>query len=156
MFLVQVDHLSGECVGHSIESLYQAGAANVQVMATITKKNRPAYLYLIDCRIENEEKIETTIINELGTGGWHRIETVHRYLKNQILKRKISVSSKSHDFEFVIEGKEIDGGQVRPEYDNVVKLKTLISEKFNQTIGFNKLYNLVVAVFLDEQKRIEI
>lgn len=152
VFMVQVDHLSGECVGQSIESLYQAGAANVQVMSTITKKNRPAYLYLIDCRLENEEKIETTIINELGTGGWHRIDTIHRYLKNQILKRKISVCTEDQDFEFMLEGKEIETGKVRPEYDNVVKLKSVISEKFGQSVGFNELYNQVVSVFLDTQK----
>ena len=152
VFLVQVDHLSGECVGQSIESLYQAGAANVQVMSTITKKNRPAYLYLIDCRLENEEKIETTIINELGTGGWHRIDTVHRYLKNKILKRKISVTNDTQDFDFILEGKEIETGKVRPEYDNVVKLKNVISEKLHQSIGFSELYNHVVSVLLDEQK----
>lgn len=47
VFMVQVDHLTGECVGQAIDHLYGAGAANVQVVSAITKKNRPSYMFLL-------------------------------------------------------------------------------------------------------------
>ena len=37
-------------MGSVIEYLYDAGACNVQVIPTITKKNRPGYLFLIDVK----------------------------------------------------------------------------------------------------------
>ena len=39
LFLVQVDHLSGEILGDVVDSFYAAGAKNVQIISSITKKN---------------------------------------------------------------------------------------------------------------------
>ena len=48
VFMVQVDHLSGEQIGQSIGRFYAVGASNVQVISAITKKNRPSYVFFID------------------------------------------------------------------------------------------------------------
>ena len=48
LMLVQTDDLSGEQVGYAIQQLIELGVDNVQVMPTVTKKNRHAYLVLID------------------------------------------------------------------------------------------------------------
>ena len=61
VFMVQADHLSGECVGQAIGHLYTAGAANVQVVPAITKKNRPSYLFFIDCRPDSADRVEEAI-----------------------------------------------------------------------------------------------
>ncbi|MGM9530246.1 nickel insertion protein, partial [Intestinibacter sp.] len=80
IFIAQVDHLSGECIGQAIELFYNRGASNVQVIPTITKKNRPSYIFFIDCREQYKDTIEETIFKELNTGGLHIIETIHKYL----------------------------------------------------------------------------
>ena len=38
LLLVQVDHLNGELLGEVIDHFYEAGAKNVQIVSTITKK----------------------------------------------------------------------------------------------------------------------
>jgi len=152
LFLVQIDHLSGECVANAIECFYEAGASNVQVIPSVTKKNRPSYIFLIDCRAGREDVIELVIINELGTGGWHQMDTVHRYLRNRIIKRRIEIRNNDQKFEYTIEGKEFDSDTIRPEYENVSELKNIIKKRLHQSVGFNTLYNQVLAVLLDEEK----
>ena len=65
VFMVQADHLSGECVGQAIGHLYTAGAANVQVVPAITKKNRPSYLFFIDCRPDSADRVEAVSYTHL-------------------------------------------------------------------------------------------
>ena len=77
LFVIQVDHLSGEIIGDLIESFYSAGAKNVQVISTITKKNRPAYMIVVDGNEASADEIERVIVEECGSSGWHRISTKH-------------------------------------------------------------------------------
>ena len=72
IFLVMVDHLNGELLGGVIDSFYAAGAKNVQIISSITKKNRPSYIILIDGNENSAEKIENVIINECGSYGGPR------------------------------------------------------------------------------------
>ena len=48
LLLVQTDHLDGETLGNLIGRFYDEGAKNVQVISSLTKKNRPGHLILID------------------------------------------------------------------------------------------------------------
>ena len=84
------DHITGEEVGGSFEKFYRAGAKNVQVMHTITKKNRPGYLFVIDCDKTSVDAIEDVLVTEVGTTGWHRVNSSHCYTDVEYLKKKIT------------------------------------------------------------------
>ena len=58
LILVQIDHLNGEILGSIIEDFYHAGAKNVQIVSTITKKNRPACMIFIDVPFQKAEEVE--------------------------------------------------------------------------------------------------
>ena len=45
---VQVDRVDGEAAGYLIEEIYAAGAGNVQLIPSLTKKGRPGYILFID------------------------------------------------------------------------------------------------------------
>ena len=149
VFLVQVDHLTGECVGQTIELFYKAGASNVQVMSSVTKKNRPSYVLLIDCRLEYKEAIQEVIVTELGSGGWHVIHTEHCYQYNKILKKEVVVKDHTTNktLVFLVEGKKFETGSLRPENDSVVELKKVILEQFEKTVSYSALYNFVLSAF---------
>ena len=100
IFLVMVDHLNGELLGGVIDSFYAAGAKNVQIISSITKKNRPSYIILIDGSESSAEKIENVIINECGSYGWHRISTDHRHTSVSIITKEIEVVLESGSFCF--------------------------------------------------------
>ena len=57
-FTVQVDHLNGEIMGSIFDMFYSTGALNVQCLQTITKKNRPGNIFLIDVLPEKAESME--------------------------------------------------------------------------------------------------
>ena len=90
LIIAMCDNITGEAAGESFDHLYQAGAKNVQIMNTITKKNRPGYLYVIDCDEQSAGSIEDILITEIGTTGWHRINSEHCYTDVEYLKKNIT------------------------------------------------------------------
>ena len=77
LFLFQIDHLSGEEVGYLVEQLYGWGAKNVNVISTLTKKNRPGHLVLVDPGRMDTEGLPDKMARMFGTCGCHRFETSH-------------------------------------------------------------------------------
>ena len=88
LLIAMADHISGETAGESIEELYEAGALNVQIMNSITKKGRPGYLYVIDCKGRSVDAVETALVTKPGTTGWHGIQTGHCYTDVEYRKKK--------------------------------------------------------------------
>lgn len=131
LILVQADHLTGEQAGDAVGCFYEAGAKNVQVISAITKKNRPSYLFLIDAAPEDVQEIETLIVRELGSAGWHRIETCHRHTDVTVIEKQARILAGSETYFFLIRGK-VTGGDpdsVRPEYEDCAALKDLLAQK---------------------------
>lgn len=125
VLFVQADHLSGEVLGAAIEMLYQAGASNVNVVSSITKKNRPGYIIFIDCLPGALPNIEEVIVRELRVSGWHRIDTKHCYHNVGMLTKNVCVHIPGQDFSFLAEGKILDDDieNLRPESRSSLALK---------------------------------
>lgn len=151
LFVVQIDHLPGECIGQVVDVFYEAGAANVQVISTVTKKNRPAYIIWIDCREERADQVEQTIVKELHTGGWHKIRTEHRYLHNEICTKEITLCMGKKTCRATVLAKHFLGGGIRPEHDSVAALKRLIQEEFSVETDYYTLYAFVMAAILNPE-----
>ncbi|MGN0293438.1 MAG: nickel insertion protein [Lachnospiraceae bacterium] len=149
LFVVQVDHLSGECIGQVIDLFYQAGASNVQVVSSVTKKNRPSYMIFIDCREQYVETIEQTIVRELHVGGWHRIETSHSFLHNEVLNYEICVQKDDSRRTYSVQAKHFIGGGTRPEHDSVVRLKEDILNHFGCHVDYNTVYSFICAAIVN-------
>jgi uncharacterized protein (DUF111 family) len=117
LFYVQEDHLTGEEIGSSIDRLYRAGAHNVQVIPTVTKKNRIGHLFLIDTTDARRNSVEKEIILSLRVSGWHCISTIHRYLSVDYLKEPLTVKTGNESFIFTAEIKKTYGIEttLRPE-----------------------------------------
>lgn len=77
LMIAQVDHATGEVIGHSIQTLYDLGAKNVQLLQSMTKKNRPGYLLFIDLPAEAVEDVALFLGTELGIWGYHILQTEH-------------------------------------------------------------------------------
>lgn len=154
IFLVMVDHLNGELLGGVIDSFYAAGAKNVQIISSITKKNRPSYIILIDGNENSAEKIENVIINECGSYGWHRISTDHRHTSVSIITKEIEVVLESGSFCFAAKGKRIarDEKNIRPEYCSCLELKNELL-KYNKNIPLSRIYMELYNVFINDGLR---
>lgn len=122
---VFVDSVTGEAVGDSVSRLYYAGAKNVQVISTVTKKNRPGYMFVIDCSSENVDVVENVIVSELQATGWHRIQSDHCYIAVDVEDLDVVVSANGKSFTMTVQRKVSSAAPelVRPEYESCSELR---------------------------------
>lgn len=149
LFLVQMDHISGELLGDVVDSFYEAGAKNVQILNGVTKKNRPSYVLLVDAAPVFQEPIESVIVRECGSSGWHCIHTTHRHTDVSIVTKDVTVKTAGASFLFSAKGKMIanDTGNIRPEYDSCVELKNLLLQKGNLCVSVREIQNVLSDLF---------
>jgi len=129
VLFVQVDHLSGEMVGTAIEDLYEAGASNVQVIPTVTKKNRPGYLFFVDT-CEQYSAVEKVII-ELGATGWHVLETAHRHIITETQSVDVTLETPEGLLNFTVQVKSTKGHpkRMQPEHSSCLTLREALRKK---------------------------
>ncbi len=148
LFIVTVDHLNGEVLGDVIDSFYSAGAKNVQIINSITKKNRPSYVIMIDGCVNSAENIEAVIVNECGSSGWHRFSTSHRHTEVSIVEKNVIVRCEDICFSFLAKGKQIanDTKNIRPEYDSCAELKKELL-RYNKKISIKQIFTALSDLF---------
>ncbi len=64
ILVVATDSLSGEELGYAINGLQEVGAYNVNLIPTITKKNRPGQLMIVDLPVKNENAVGNFLVKE--------------------------------------------------------------------------------------------
>lgn len=64
-----VDDVSGEVLGYTLERLYEEGALDVQLQQTVTKKSRPGHIISVMCKNEDAERLSKVLTDETGTLG---------------------------------------------------------------------------------------
>ena len=156
IFIVQVDHLNGEIMGSIFDMLYSAGALNVQCLQTNTKKNRPGNIFIIDVLPEREDSVESIIIEELGSTGWHRLTSDHRHVPTEIIKKDLEISVGSSRFTFTAEGKLVKGNldTARPEHRNCMELKDKIKLLTDMDFPLKVIYTKLQTALLNDIQQI--
>jgi uncharacterized protein (TIGR00299 family) protein len=139
-----VDDVTGEVLGYTLERLYEEGALDVQIQPTITKKNRPGNIISVMCRREDVGKISSVLTEETGTLGIRAgIIQKRHILKREIKKVDVEIAGYKGKIRVKI-AKDENGNTVnmKPEYEDVKK----IAKKTN--MPFRKVYSKIEQ-FLD-------
>ncbi|MGD9602398.1 MAG: nickel insertion protein [Gammaproteobacteria bacterium] len=79
LLMAQVDDVPGELMGEFITRAEALGARNVQVVPSLTKKNRPAYLVYLDVPAALEAAAGRLLGAELGCWGYRVLAAEHRH-----------------------------------------------------------------------------
>ncbi len=134
LIMAQVDDASGELLGQVIRQLQAAGAINVQLASTLTKKGRPGYLLFIDLKSEEEDEIAEILAGELGVWGYRVLASQHKHFS--ISKERYTLILNRHNagpFTFMISGKRIkrDGRllKVKAEHDHLVAIQAALKTR---------------------------
>ncbi|MHA2121198.1 MAG: nickel pincer cofactor biosynthesis protein LarC [Promethearchaeota archaeon] len=121
-----VDDVSGEILGNLVNELTNEEILDIQIIPSMTKKNRPSYIIKVLCHPRFTYQIMEKIINELGTLGV-RYYTVNRVcVERDIDKRTIEISGEKFKVNFKIsyfmseKGREIVN--IKPEYEDVKRI----------------------------------
>ena len=112
-----IDDCSGEALGFVMDTLFQAGAADVFYSPVYMKKNRPAYLLNVICLQTKADEMEQILFNQTTTIGIRKQRMQRRVLprKNQTFHTKFGE----------VEGKICslpDGQRCYPEYESLAKI----------------------------------
>lgn len=118
-----LDNVTGEVLGHSLNKLMGVGALDVTIIPTITKKNRPGHLLRVITPPENCDIVAETIIRETGTLGVRVLPYVHRNIATRkTIPIKIELNGIKRQLRIKVGfiGEEIIN--IAPEYEDVKKI----------------------------------
>ncbi len=94
LILAQVDNASGENIAHVMASIHDAGAHNINLVPSLTKKGRPGYLLIMDVPAPALPQIENLLVTELGLLGWRRLVSQHISLPTEISQHNLVLEFK--------------------------------------------------------------
>ncbi|NKB69845.1 MAG: DUF111 family protein [Candidatus Latescibacteria bacterium] len=83
LLMAQVDDAAGETLGQVVQQLEAAGAANIQLVASLTKKGRPGHMLFIDLAADREDDIAVILAAELGIWGYRIVAATHKHFDIQ-------------------------------------------------------------------------
>lgn len=117
-----VDDVSGEIIGYTINKLLNEGAVDVFVTQAIGKKNRPVNIISVITDYKNYERMVELLMNETGTIGV-RIYELPRLVAERV-KKKIEVEIQGKKYQVTIKiskvGRKIVN--VKPEYEDLKRI----------------------------------
>jgi hypothetical protein len=118
-----IDDISGEIVGQTIDILFEKGAKDVSVIPVITKKGRPGQIIKVISSLEDAQKLARTLIDETGSLGVRLTSTPRLILKREMNTTSITIGNKSYDLRIKIardaSGKII---QMKPEFEDLKRI----------------------------------
>lgn len=81
-----VDDVSGEVIGYTLEKLLAEGALDASAAPILMKKGRPGFLIKVLTKPDDAERLARLLMLETGTLGVRVLPSVHRYtLKREIV-----------------------------------------------------------------------
>ncbi|MHA1410333.1 MAG: nickel pincer cofactor biosynthesis protein LarC [Candidatus Odinarchaeia archaeon] len=132
-----LDDITGEFLGYTIDKLIQLDAKDVSVISTITKKNRPGYILKVVCNQETEPTLVDAIFNLTGTLGIRRLLQDRYTLKRKIETVKITISDSTYNVRVKISETPKGERRYKPEFDDVIHISEetqLPPSKINEII----------------------
>lgn len=126
LMMAQVDDVPGELMGEFICRAEALGARNVQVVSSITKKNRPAYLVYLDVPAALEAAAARLLGAELGCWGYRVLQAEHHHFDIARTTVALTVRRGGVSRQSSMRIKTISNGderlRVKAEHDDLVSL----------------------------------
>ncbi|MFX1325445.1 MAG: nickel pincer cofactor biosynthesis protein LarC [Promethearchaeota archaeon] len=136
-----VDDVSGELLGNFINDLKMSQVLDIQIIPSLTKKNRPSHIIKVLCYPQSTFEITEKIIQELGTLGVRYCTMKRVCVERTIEKREIEIKGKIFEVNFKMSYIEsVNGREIvnfKPEYEDLKK----ISEDLN--IPLRKIQSII-------------
>lgn len=117
-----LDHLSGEVMGHLFEILKNEGALDVSIIPSIMKKNRPGQLLRVICKSKDSNKVTESIFKETGTLGVRTFPLIHRsVLQRKIIPLEVNIDGR-HQMNFKVGMRDSKIITARVEYEDARRI----------------------------------
>ncbi|MEM2112405.1 MAG: nickel pincer cofactor biosynthesis protein LarC [Candidatus Bathyarchaeia archaeon] len=118
-----IDDVTGEIIGHTVNRLLQEGAKDVSVIPMFTKKNRPGQILKIIADKTDVERLSRILIEETGTLGVRVYPCERHILSREFIRMDISVGNIEEPVNVKV-AKDSKGEiiQIKPEYDDIKRI----------------------------------
>jgi uncharacterized protein (TIGR00299 family) protein len=116
-----VDDVTGETLGYTMNKLLENGALDVSYLNTVTKKNRPGYLISVISKPKDSVKLASILFEETGTLGIRTIPGIKRLILSRSVER-ITITVDGKDFYVGIKiGKDSADNilTMKPEFEDI-------------------------------------
>lgn len=145
LLFVQIDHLPGDLLGEALSRLCSAGAKNVQLLPTITKKGRPGHVMIVDVTQDRVSSVEEILLSEVGVTGWHALATNHVYFSTEIVDFDLAVLTPNGVLRHQVSGKRLakEDGDLVPEHRSCLELRERLSAECGMLVSLRELVRLV-------------
>lgn len=118
-----LDDVTGEIIGNSVDRLLQEGAKDVSIIPMFTKKNRPGQILKIVADQKDAKRLSRVVIEETGTLGVRMYPCERHILSRELFSIDVKIDDAKETVRVKIakdrRGKII---QIKPEYDEVKRL----------------------------------
>jgi uncharacterized protein (DUF111 family) len=160
LLLAQVDDVSGEIIGFFISRVMDKGARNVHVIPTLTKKNRPGYILLIDIEPSVEESVGMFMARELGIAGYHILDTSHAYSRVSFVTTTIEFHHEhrvfTQDCMLKLIGPAEKPLHVKVEYEELLSARNAVEREFGMDLVLDDLKKQIERGFASDPIRIDV
>jgi uncharacterized protein (TIGR00299 family) protein len=119
-----VDDVTGEILGYTMNKLLEHGALDVSYLNTVTKKNRPGYLISVISKPKDSRKLASILFEETGTLGIRTIPGIKRLILSRSVER-ITITVDGKDFYVGIKiGKDSEDNilTLKPEFEDMKEI----------------------------------
>jgi len=118
-----VDDVSGEIVGHTVDRLLAEGAKDVSIIPMHTKKNRPGQIIKVIADQKDKQRLSNVLINETGTLGVRVYFCERHTVTRELYSLDLLIGGVKEPVKVKI-SKNSNGeiSRIKPEYDDLVRL----------------------------------
>jgi len=128
-----LDDVTGEVIGHTMDRLLQEGAKDVSVIPMFTKKNRPGQILKIIADKTDVERLSRILIEETGTLGVRVYPCERRILNRESIPIDIRIDNMKGLVNVkVARDREGEIVQIKPEYDDVKRVADKTKRPFRE------------------------
>jgi uncharacterized protein (DUF111 family) len=118
-----MDDVTGEIIGYTVEKLLQEGAKDVSIIPMFTKKSRPGQILKVIADKKDSEHLSRVMMQETGTLGI-RITACERHILNRELHQLSICINDSNELVKIKVIKDSEGRIVhaKPEYEDIKRV----------------------------------
>jgi uncharacterized protein (TIGR00299 family) protein len=132
-----LDDATGELMGHVADRLLEAGALDVSMTAIQMKKGRPGVLLTVQCRHDDADRFQATLLEQTPTLGVRRSVVERRILP----RRRAEVATKYGRVEGMVVAAGPGAGRFAPEYESCRRAAEL------QNVPLIRVYDEAAAAY---------
>ena len=158
LIFAQVDSVGGESMAYAMASIYEAGAHNVNIVPSLTKKGRPGYLIIIDAPVQAQPRIEDILVTELGLLGWRLLVGQHISLATEVSESDLVLETKGKELSLKVpvkRGRTSDGRTIESvDYQFCLDVKRRLQDECGIDLSLRELRAIIGSAVIRGESRV--